>query len=258
MTAPYKILFLHGGPGLHCAVEREWFKDSLPIRWWDQPSVAGDPSPFRALVTHAAKQLELMAESNGKQIDLIAHSFGGQIAAALAREYPTLIRRITLLGSPHERIRVFILLARRLLEAGCEYPGLRDALAIAEGDCDETNLFALIQACFPGGTFPKVYFGPHSAKERDRYLSMLEKAPPVDFATYFSVMQEFLHTPNSTQPSGYSGEVTIIMGKDDPLLELDVEKQKWLSVFPQAEFRLVDAGHFLQFELPSDIWFIES
>lgn len=255
MKSPTNTLFLHGGPGLHCAVEREWFGDLLPIQWWDQPSVAGNSTPFHTLVIHAAKQLEAMAGSSGEQVDLIAHSLGGQIAVALAREYPNLIRHITLLGCPHGRFRFFFQLARRLLETEHELPGLRDALAALEGNCNETSFFALIQACYPGGKLPDIYFGPHSAEVRNRYLSSLAKAPPVDFATFFAVMREFLNIQNSTQPTGYGGEVVVIMGKDDPLLDLDVDRQKWLGVFPQAKFKLMDAGHFLQFELSPDTWF---
>ena len=257
MTKLPNTLFLHGGPGLHSAVERAWFGDTLPIVWWDQPAVAGDPTPFRTLVAHAGRQLQIMADSGDGQVDLIAHSFGGQIAAALAREYPALIRRITLLGCPHDRIHVVFLFARRRLEAGCEYPGLRDALAAAEENCDEGRFFALVQACYPDGTLPGIYFGPHSAKVRDRYFTMAGKMPPLDVATYFAVMQEFLHTQNSTQSAEYGGKVSIVMGRDDPLLDLDEDRKKWLGVFPDAEFMVVDAGHFLHLELPPETWFRE-
>jgi len=258
MKTSNNTLFLHGGPGLHSAVERTWFGEMLPILWWDQPSVAGEPSPFRLLVAHAAHQLETLAESNGGRVDLIAHSFGGQIAAALAREYPGLIRRITLLGCPHGRVSHFFLFARRLLEAGYERPGLRDALAAVEENCDVSRFFALMGACYPDSALPDIYFGPYSAEVRKRYFVMAAKTLPVDMATFFAVMQEFLLSPNSTQPSEYGGEVTIIMGRDDPLLDLNEDKHKWLEVFHQAELKLVDAGHFLHLELPPDAWFAVS
>lgn len=255
MEASQNTLFLHGGPGFHSAAERAWFGDTLPILWWDQPAVAGGPTPFRTLVAHAGRQLETLANSSGRQVGLIAHSFGGQIAAALAREYPGLIRRVTLLGCPPDPIRQFFLFSRRLLEAGREYPGLRDALAAAERSCDEGRFFALVQACYPDSALPDIYFGPLSTTVRERYFAMATKTPPVDMATFFAVMQEFLHAPNSTQPAEYGGDVEIIMGRDDPLLDLDADKQKWLGVFTQAKFRLVDAGHFLHLELPPPAWF---
>ena len=196
-------LFLHGGPGLHCAVERAWFGDTLPILWWDQPGVAGEPDPFRALVAHAGRQLEAMAESTGGQVNLIAHSFGGQIAAVLAREYPGLIRRITLLGSPPTPLHAFFNFARRLLENGYERPGLKDALAAAKEICDENRFAALIQACYPDSAIPAIYFGAHSAEARDRYFAVAGKTPPIDIATFFAVMREFLHAPHLTQANGH-------------------------------------------------------
>ena len=250
-------LFLHGGPGLHSAVEREWFGDTLPILWWDQPHVADDSAPFRTLVYYAANRLGILAGSSGGKVDVIAHSFAGQIAAVLAREYPQLIRRITLLGCPHDRVSHFFLFARRLLEAGYDRPGLKEALAAVEANCDESNFFALIRACYPDSTLPGIYFGPQSTEVRDRYLAMAAKTPPVDFATFFAVMRDLFHTPNSTQLAGFDGEVKVIMGRHDPLLDLDADKKKWLGVFPQAEFELVDAGHFLHFELPPEAWFGE-
>ena len=256
MAILHNTLFLHGGPGLHCAVEREWFGDTLPILWWNQPaSVAGDPTPFRTLLTHAGHQLEAMAESSGGQVNLIAHSFGGQIAVVLARECPQLIRSITLLGCPHNLLHAFFLFARRLLKAGYERPGLREALAAVEEHCDDNRFFALIGACYPDSAIPGIYFGSGSAEARDRYFAMAAKTPPVDMATFFAVMQEFIHTPNSIQPAEYGGDVEIIMGRDDPVLDLDADRKKWLEVFPQAEFKLVDAGHFVHLELPPNVWF---
>ena len=222
METLHNTLFIHGGPGLHSAVERGWFGDILPILWWDQPSVAGDPTPFRTLVTHASRQLETMAESSGVRSDLIAHSFGGQIATALAREYPDLIRHITLLGCPPDPIRPFVLFARRLLEAGCEHPGLKDALAAAEDKCDENRFIALIQAIYPDGALPDIYFGPNSTGVRDRYFDMASKTPPLDIATFFAVMQEFIYTPNLMQSAEYDGKVEIVMGSHDPLIDLEL------------------------------------
>jgi len=45
------------------------------------------------------------------------------------------------------------------------------------------------------------------------------------------------------------------MGRDDPLLNLNADKQKWLGVFPQAKFNLMKAGHGIHFELPPAAWF---
>lgn len=251
MKTLHNALFLHGGPGLHAAVERAWFGDALPILWWDQPSVAADPTPFRTLVAHAASQLETLADTVGERVDLIAHSFGGQIAVALTREYPALIRNITLLGCSPDPIRGFIIFARRLIEAGYEHPGLRDALAAVEESCDENSFSALTQACY---ALSGIYFGPNSAKMRERYFAIAGETPPVDTATFFAVMREFLHAPPPAQITGYGGEVAMLMGEHDPVLCVDEDREKWRGVFPQAEFKLVDAGHIVHLELPPQAW----
>ena len=256
MKSTTKMLFLHGGPGLHAAVERAWFGDSLPVLWWDQPAVAADdPAPFRTLVGHAAKQLQALAASRGGPVDLIAHSFGGQIAAALANEYPALIRRITLLGcAPPDPFRPFLLLGQRLLEAGYDRPGLQDAMKAAQETPDENRFAALIQACFPDPYIPGIYFGPGSAAAKDRYLTLARVAPPVDLPTFFAVMIESLHAPPLAQVEGFAGEVVALLGKHDPLLRVDEDIKRWREIFSQAQFKVMDAGHFLHLELPPEVW----
>ena len=45
------VLFLHGGPGLTCQMERDQYGDSFPVHWWEQPHFLNDfitrgpPSP---------------------------------------------------------------------------------------------------------------------------------------------------------------------------------------------------------------------
>ena len=259
-----KKLFLHGGPGLHAVVERAWFGDTLPILWWDQPAVAADdPAPFRTLVAHAAGQLRALAGSSGGQVDLIAHSFGGQIAAVLANEHPTLIRRITLLGcAPPDPFRPFLLVGQRLLEAGYERPGLQDAMQAAQQNPDDDRFAALIQACFPDPFIPDIYFGPASAAAKDRYLALASVAPPVDLTTFFAVMIESIHASPLARVEAcpehrrrrFAGEVVALLGKHDPVLRVEESTEKWREIFPQAQFKVMDAGHFLHLELPPEAW----
>ena len=57
-------LYLHGGPGLNCAVERAWFGDTYPILWWDQPRFPADAeNAYQATLDAAAEKLAaLMTE----------------------------------------------------------------------------------------------------------------------------------------------------------------------------------------------------
>lgn len=254
METRYKTLFLHGGPGLHCSVERTWFGNSLPVFWWDQPSVAAEPEPYAALVTNAVNQLKAMSESAGGQIDLIAHSFGGQIAAALAREQGELIRSITLLGCPPSPLLAFLNFARRLLDNPSEHPGLKEKLTAIEEYSDMNRFLALIQACYPSGTLPDSYFGSNSNEVKVRYSDIATRTPPLDIATFMAVMQEFLHTRIPAAADSYTGDVTLLMGRNDPLLRISGDSEKWLKVFPHAKLRTYPAGHFLQYELPPETW----
>ena len=259
-----KTLFLHGGPGLHAAVERAWFGNSLPVLWWDQPAIAtDDPTPFHTLAGHAARQLQTLADSSGQQVDLVAHSYGCLIAAALASKHPALIRRITLLGCLSlNPFHPFLYLGHKLLEAGYERPGLQDAMRAAQESPDESRFTALIQACFPDPAIPDIYFGPGSVAAKDRYLALASAAPPIDVPTFFAVMFDRLRAPPQPRAEAcpehrrrrFDGEVTAILGKHDPL-HVEESSEKWREIFPQAQFKVMDAGHFLHLELPPEVWF---
>ncbi|MDH4284701.1 MAG: alpha/beta hydrolase [Gallionellaceae bacterium] len=250
-----KALFLHGGPGLHAAVERAWFGDLLPVLWWDQPAIAaGDPAPFRTLVDHAARQLRTIADANNGQVDLVAHSFGGQIAAALAKEQPAYISRITLLGCGNPILQFFNL-GKWQLGGEYEHPELQNAIAAAQEKCDESRFFSLAQACFPERRRPDFYFGPDSSAAQERYFALASSAPPLDISTFFSVMRDMLLAPPLPQINDFAGNVTVFLGKHDPLLQLDEDMERWRRIFPQSQFRIVNAGHIPHLELPPEMWF---
>lgn len=247
-------LFLHGGPGLHAAIERIWFGNALPVHWWDQPTLS-NVLPFQTLVSHATQELQTLSNSVGGPIDLIAHSYGARIAAALASEHPTLIRCITLLGVVSTKpCQPFITLGQRLLEAGYDRPGLAEAMLAAEKTSDADRFVALIQGCFPEPSLPDIYFSPNSAVARDRYLTLASTAPPIDVPTFIAVMLEALATPPPGRVDAFAGEVRVLLGKQDPVLRIDDSTETWRGIFPQARFEVVDAGHFIHLELPPDTW----
>ncbi|MBS0337665.1 MAG: alpha/beta hydrolase, partial [Proteobacteria bacterium] len=70
-------LYLHAGPGLSAAMERQWFGTTLPVHWWDQPvAAAADAQPYRSLLDAARAELVRLADTAGRPVDVIAHSFG--------------------------------------------------------------------------------------------------------------------------------------------------------------------------------------
>lgn len=253
-----KALFLHGGPGLNTAAERLWFGDTLPIHWWDQPASAeASPTPFSDLVAAALDELESLSEAAGGPVAIVAHSFGGQIAVALARAAPQHIRAMTLLGCPPEPSRPFLHLARRLLAAGYPHPGLEAALAQAQAGLDEARFFALVNACFPGGNFPDLYFGPGSTAARERFLALAPSLPPLDMATFAAVMRDRLQATELPPVTGFTGKVAVVLGRHDPVLSLDEDVPAWRRILPQAEIRVHDVGHITHLELPADLWWDE-
>ena len=251
MRGVQQALFLHGGPGLNSGIERLWFDSGLPIRWWDQPGVDGEAAPFDTLVKAAAAQLAEMAKH--EPIHLVAHSFGGQIAYALARDYPRRIRRITLLGCAADPANSMIRLCHRIVAQGGS-AALAQAVRIAETDLNLETFKAMVLAGASDPAYPAVYFGPGSAAAQNRFLALMPQIF-LDLATFLTVMNGFLRAPPLEPLPGFHGEVDLIMGRHDPVLSLAADAATWSRVFPQAKIVTVEAGHIIHLETAPAIWF---
>ena len=247
-----EAFFLHGGPGLNAGIERLWFGRELPMRWWDQPNVAGEADPFDVLVEAAADQLAQIAAD--QPVRLIAHSFGGQIAYALARKQPKLIRRITLLGCAVDPASAIVRLCHRAAAVSGS-TALTHAISIYEADLNLETFKAMVIAGATDPAYPSVYFGPGSAAARDRYQSLLPQVAPLDVATFLDVINGFLRPPSLDALPAFCGEVDLVMGRHDPVLSLDADVATWRRVFPQARLVTVEAGHFIQLETEPAVWF---
>ncbi len=249
-----RALFLHGGPGLSTEIERQWFGDSLPVVWWDQPTVtSGSPAPFGQLVAAAADQLRAMADDTGEPVALIAHSFGGQIAYALVREAPELVKSITLLGCAPDPFPPLFRLCRRLTEIQSS-PVLEAAIADAETRLDQRSFESMVLAAAVHPAYPAVYFGPDSAAARDRFLVLFATGSILNLETFLTVMNDLLNAPALAPVDGFDGEVTLLLGHYDPLLAVDEDIATWQRIFPQLRAQVVDSGHFIHLEFPPEIW----
>lgn len=254
MSSAELALFLHGGPGLSAAVERRWFGDSLPVHWWDQPLMAREtPAAFGQLVAAARKQLEHMARASGGPVRLLASSFGGQLATALARDVPQLVRDITLLGCRFEPVRAITQAGERLLEEE-NSPELRQALYRVEQLLDVSGVETLLLAIAGHPAFPAIYFSAAATQARDRFLQILPQVRFFDPPTFVAVMREFLTLPPWPRLADYAGPVTLVLGQADPVLDLDADTQGWQSVFPRLRQQIVEAGHFVHLELSAEQW----
>jgi pimeloyl-ACP methyl ester carboxylesterase len=249
-----RALFLHGGPGLNAGAERLWFGDSLPICWWDQPIVSGGSlAPFGQLVAVAADQLRAMADDTGELVALIAHSFGGQIAYALAREAPELVKSITLLGCVTDPFLPLFRLCRQMAKIQSS-PALEAAILDAETRLDQHSFESMVLSAAVHPAYPSVYFGPDSAAARDHFLALFATGSILNLETFLTVMNDLLNAPVLAPVGGFDGEVTLLLGRHDPLLAVDEDIVAWQRIFPQLQAQVVDCGHFVHLELPPEIW----
>jgi pimeloyl-ACP methyl ester carboxylesterase len=245
-------LFLHWGPGSHAAVERAWFGDSLPIRWWDQPRIA-----LEGLFDAAEAELRRLSDEQGGAVGLVAHSFGGQLALELSFRAPERIRSIELLGSSEWTGRAFLNLARQLARrhpSGA--PALEAAAAAGERKLDAAGFGTLAAAIAAVPDFMLHYWGPASVAARDRYLEALAHCPPpMDLGSFMEVMGAFVERTPRAGESPFRGPVRFLAGTHDPLVDLDRENAAWRARFPQLECATADCGHFVQFETPASLWY---
>jgi pimeloyl-ACP methyl ester carboxylesterase len=92
-------LYLQGGPGLNCAIERVWFGENYPVLWWDQPRFFADAeNAYQLTLDAAAEKLAELHATQRKPIHVIGWSFGARLALDLAHRAPEAIGSLTLLA----------------------------------------------------------------------------------------------------------------------------------------------------------------
>lgn len=247
-------LFLHGGPGMTSGIERLWFGEDLPIRWWDQPIEAPwAPAPLDALADAAAAEVARMADACGEPVHVVAHCFGGRIAHALARRCPERLRRITLMGCAHNVLDGMFRLAGRTADTGGSRI-LVDAIAAARQHLDGDSFEAMMLAVAADPLFPGIYFGPGSAVARTRFLELLPQTNFIDVAAFLAGMKKMLALPPPQPLPDFSGEVMLVVGRDDPVLLPEEDIAGWRGVFPRLRAEVVEAGHWIHLETPPAVW----
>lgn len=247
-------LFLHGGPGMSTGVERLWFGEDLPIRWWDQPIEAlWAPAPLDALTDAATAEVARMADACGEPVHVVAHCFGGQIAHALARRCPERLHRITLLGCAHNVLGGLFRLAGRTAESGGSRI-LADAIATARQHLDGDSFEAMMLAVAADPLFPGIYFGPGSAAARNRFLDLVPQTNFIDVAAYLAGMKKMLALPPPVPLPDFAGEAALVVGRHAPVLAIEEDIAAWRAVFPHLRAMAVEAGHFVHLETPPTVW----
>lgn len=249
-----KVLFLHGGPGLHAGIERRWFGDTLPVNWWDQPSAKeGDPAPFASLVSAARQELSRMFAAQGAPVPVVAHSFGALVARALARDVPDLIESVTLLAPTRNVFCALQRLAARLPSEAIAGAGGSFAEVGHEPRPSRERFVEFIQQLVAVESLSDHYWGAESAGARDRYKRIADELAPLDTETFLAVAYDSLRDPSGESTPNLKTPARIIVGRQDPLFD-ESDICLWQIEFPNLEVDWRDCGHCTHFELEPAQW----
>ena len=258
MQTARRALFVHGGPGFTCEIERRWFGESLSMAWWDQPKHTAGAGPRFVAVTQAlAAVVEQMAATTGRPVSIVAHSYGALLAREVADSLPGQLRELVLLGPGISLCDQLLRVGRHLLgqrSAGEESTQLSAAIAAASAHPSADAVLALAGAITSLAGWRRAYFSADSVSAYQRYLQVLPEGTVADSPTFAAGVGEHLASPPDDQASRFQGPVRVLVGRDDVSLDALAVVQFWQRVFPQAGVEFVSAGHMIQFELPPELW----
>lgn len=242
------ILYLHGGPGLSVAIERTRFPHAEQVHWWQQPPAAPCAQrPYLDLLEAALAELRNVARAHGAPLTVVGSSFGAHLATHLAGHAPELVARVVLLAPTYNPEQAALRLARHALalNAGHADAGkVADALAAydaAPGRARFWEVFGVLQL-LPG--VPSLYFGPQAGDAPLHFLDVLQQPGAFDGPSSVAISDDFAAGFQAPGRSAFSGPVSVLFGRHDPMIDAQQDEALWRAVFPQATFRLVDSGHF--------------
>ena len=249
-----RVLFLHGGPGLHAGVERRWFHESMPVCWWDQPlPKEDDGSPFRTVVLAATRKLSELCEEAGDPVQVIAHSFGGLVARELARESPGLIGSLTLLAPTRNVYSALQRLMVRLPGWSTTLPSAAVAGRPLAPDPSREQFGEFVQQLLTVSDLFDYYWGAESGGARDLYKQMSGDLPQLHLESFLAVAYDSLRASNAPFAAPCKVPVRIVAGRQDPLFD-ERDTFLWQAEFPDTELVWLDCGHWVQFEVLPRNW----
>jgi pimeloyl-ACP methyl ester carboxylesterase len=196
-----QVLFLHGGPGLSAALERQRFGNTLPVHWWDQPHVNAEmAAPFERLVDAAIRELEQLFESQGKPVPLLANSFGVHLALALIERVPERVRSLDILGGTLDMRMAFVRLGQRISEVNRD--GDLKAVGVrAQKKGDSESLWALIGKLFTVGNLLDFYWGPGAEEQCEAMKALAASGALVHAATFQAALADFIERKPAAPPT---------------------------------------------------------
>jgi pimeloyl-ACP methyl ester carboxylesterase len=204
MPEPGQVLFLHGGPGLSAALERQRFASTLPVHWWDQPHVEADvATPFEWLANAAERELGQLFESERKPVALLANSFGVHVALALMERAPKKIGSLDILGGTLDMRVAFVRLGLRISEVNQD-AGLEAVSVRARELGDGASLWALIEKLFTVANLLDFYWGPGAHAQCESMKALAASGALVHAPSFQAVLADFLERKPAVPPT-FSG-----------------------------------------------------
>jgi len=247
------VLFLHGGPGMTAALERQRFGTSLPIHWWDQPRVsAGSSEPFEQYIDATKRQVQQLSNEHGGPIALLASSFGARLALELANAIPESIGAVTISGGAMELKPSFLRLGRYLARKHSN-PHLEYLVNQASMSDGLESLWALIGAITKIPNFTDEYWTDSALQQRVAMRTLAAQGALFDPPTFQAIVNASATIPPRPIHPDRERRVLILIGSHDPYAAAD-DAEYWRFFWPSAEVKFVDSGHFPHLELPPEVW----
>nr|WP_315261311.1 alpha/beta hydrolase [uncultured Duganella sp.] len=247
-------LFLHGGPAMGAAMERECTAQLPDCHWWDQPRpTAGQGRPHQMLQEAAEAELRRVAALHGAPLVLMANSFGAVLATHLARVAPQLIARLVLLAPVADLEQGLLRLARRLAALpGPPASPLRMALNGYAGAPGRDRYWRVFHAMLEHPELAAQYWLPGSPRAA-WFAQMLGRPEMFDLAAHMAIADDYQRAPLQPQRVPFDGPVELILGAADPLCDYSATARWWRQCYPQARKHLLAAAHFPHLEQPQAV-----
>lgn len=244
-------LYLQGGPGLNCAVERHLLGEAFPVRWWEPPRFPAETNDaYQRTLDAAAQTLLALQKSNGEPIAVVAWSFGARVALDLAHRMSEAIKSLTLLAPTVCLESAF---ARFYAHVSGEHSlGAKGASASWTGDHDR-----LMQRVMAILTTPNVfehYWAKTSHDQFAQHSSAVAQTDWFDLPTFTAVSREVIQRPIIPLASGHRLPIRIWLGKYDPYRDPAGDFSAWNMIFPEATIQIEECGHMVPFEIPTARW----
>jgi pimeloyl-ACP methyl ester carboxylesterase len=234
-------------------IERRRFGTTLPVHWWDQPTVGPNAEqPFEVLINAAVTEVIRLSTERGDQIDLLANSFGAYVTRALVDRVPERIGAISICGGVWDLSTAILRLGFRFAERNGDEDLNGACRRAAQVDTPEGYVALLARiAAIPG--FLDCYWGPSALEPRETMRSLAAEGRLIDWHTCQSVMTAALVTPQIPLRSPHPGKVRVLLGRHDPYFDQS-DVDGWKTLWPGVAVEVVETGHFPHLELPPSVW----